>query len=114
MQVIDTKSLKDHLDSFFDIESLGTYCNPKCGGCRCGKCNIGNGKITIQEEHELQVIDAGLKYVAFEKYWTVAYPWKEDPIELPNNFKAALGRLNRLNNDFSVLVKNMPRNITNK
>jgi hypothetical protein len=47
MQTIDTKSLTDHLDSFFTIESMGTYCNPKCGGCQCGQCTVGNRRFTI-------------------------------------------------------------------
>lgn len=33
MQVIDIKFLKEYFDSFLDIESLGIYCNLKCGGC---------------------------------------------------------------------------------
>lgn len=49
MQVIDTKSLKEQFDSFLDIESLGTYCNPNCGGCRCGQCSVGNGRFTMKK-----------------------------------------------------------------
>lgn len=93
MQVIDTKSLKEHFDSFLDIDSLGTYCNPKCGGCRCGQCSVGNGRLTIQEEHELRTIEAGLEYDTSGKCWTASYPWKNDPVNLPNNIKAAFGRL---------------------
>ena len=62
MQVVDTKSLKDHLDSFLTIESIGTYCNPKCGGCQCGQCSIVNGRFTIQVEKELHMIESGLRY----------------------------------------------------
>lgn len=93
MQVIDTKPLEEHFGSFLDIENLGSYCNPKCGGCRCGQCSIGNGRFTILEEHELRTIEAGLEYDTSGKYWTASYPWKHDPVNLPNNIKAAFSRL---------------------
>ena len=37
------------LENFFKVESLGTCCTPKCGGCRCGKCPRGMGDYTLKE-----------------------------------------------------------------
>ncbi|XP_062600980.1 uncharacterized protein LOC134262619 [Saccostrea cucullata] len=93
MHIMNTKSLKDQFDSFLDIESLGTYCQPRCGGCRCGHCVVGSGHYTIEEEHELNMIETGLKHDDANKCWTINYPWKRNPSELPNNIQAAIGRL---------------------
>ena len=39
------------------------------------------------------MIKSGLCYNEREKRWDVSYPWVEDPLMLPNNFKAAMVRL---------------------
>ena len=91
------------LVKFFEIESLGTYCNPKCGGCRCGSCAEGNKGYSLKEERELELISNGLNYDGETKRWSVAYPWIKDPNDLPNNVAVAIAqmkstekRLNRL------------------
>ena len=46
--VVD-KNVDKILESFLDIESLGTSCNPKCGNCQCKNCPIGMNSYTIKE-----------------------------------------------------------------
>ncbi|XP_062618012.1 uncharacterized protein LOC134279607 [Saccostrea cucullata] len=48
---------------------------------------------TIEEEHELNMIETGLKHDDANKCWTINYPWKRNPSELPNNIQAVIGRL---------------------
>ena len=36
------------LDDFYEAESLGITCNPRCGSCKCGECAIGGKQYTIQ------------------------------------------------------------------
>lgn len=59
---------KTHLlaECFFDWwrwDSIGPACEPKCGGCRCGKCQPGGKKMTLSKERALEVIRKGLTYV---------------------------------------------------
>ncbi len=92
-RVTEIESLKGSLDRFFDIESLGTSCEPKCGNCKCGKCPIGNKMYTIREERELKLIQDGLRYDSEQELWVASYPWIKDPSELPNNVKSAQCKL---------------------
>ena len=73
------------LQKFFDIESLGTECSPRCGSCRCGKCPIGGKEYTIKEERELALIEQNLKFCG--DHWLTTYPWLKNPNELPNNYE---------------------------
>ena len=86
-------SLKTLMDRFLETDSLGTNCNPKCGNCQCGQCATGNKNISIQEEHEMNLIEKGLEYNATKQEWTVSYPWIMSPTNLHNNFKSAMARL---------------------
>ena len=44
---VDTVSdLKRKLDEYFTVDNLGASCVPKCGGCKCGKCPLGNSCYT--------------------------------------------------------------------
>lgn len=86
-------SIKTDLDHFFDVESLGVSCVPKCGGCKCGKCSLGNSDYTIQEEKELAIIERGLRYDENSLQWTVTYPWIKDPNNLPNNVSVTIARM---------------------
>ena len=79
------------LDDFFESETMGVSCVPKCGSCRCGSCPVGGKQYTLQEERELAMIEKGLKLD--DERWTATYPWKKDPKMLPNNYNAALGML---------------------
>ena len=73
------------LQDFFDTESLGVQCSPKCGGCRCGRCPPGGKDFTLKEERELQMIQEGMIHDGDAKRWKVKYPWIKDPNQLPDN-----------------------------
>lgn len=86
-------SLTKRLDDFFAVENLGTYCSPKCGNCKCGKCPLGSNKYSLKEERELSLITQGLSYDQQMNRWTAAYPWIKPPENLPNNISVSLARL---------------------
>ena len=46
-----------NLEKFYTIESLGVSCNPQCGSCKCGKCQIGGKNMNIKEEQEYKLIE---------------------------------------------------------
>ena len=79
------------IEDFYESESLGIRCEPRCGGCKCGECAVGGKQYTIQEERELSIIEEGL--TLHDEKWTAKYPWKKDPKDLPNNYPAALAML---------------------
>ena len=73
----------DPLETFFLTEEMGVSCTPKCGGCKCGKCQVGSGNYTLKEERELRSIEEGLEFI--EGRWIAKYPWIKDPYSLPDN-----------------------------
>ena len=80
-----------NIEDFFDTESLGVECSPKCGSCRCGRCPIGGKSFTLKEERELNLIEEGLTHEG--DHWLARYPWIRSPNDLPNNKEAALRML---------------------
>ena len=80
-----------HIEEFFNAESLGIQCSPKCGSCRCGKCAIGGKDFSLQEERELKLIEEGLSYQG--NHWESSYPWIRSPSDLPDNRAAAFAML---------------------
>ena len=54
--------------AFFNSESLGVECSPKCGNCRCGKCPLGGMQYNLKEERELAMIEEGLEFKADHWY----------------------------------------------
>ena len=50
------------IERFFEIESLGTNCNPKCSSCICGTCQPGGKNMSIQEEEELRQIEENISF----------------------------------------------------
>ena len=88
----ESSRLVESIKNFLHIEGLGVQIHPKCGKCGCGKCVIGSGTYTIQEEREMHLIEEGIQYNEGHRF-TVVYPWIKNPMHLPNNFKAALARL---------------------
>lgn len=87
------ESVTTRLQAFFDVESLGIHCNPKCGNCKCGKCPLGNNKYSVKEERELSLITKGLSHDPEKNRWIAAYPWVKPPENLPNNLSVSLARL---------------------
>ena len=61
VQKVQVAHLNVKLDEFFETETMGVSCTPKCGSCRCGSCPLGGKQYTIQEERELAMIEKGLK-----------------------------------------------------
>jgi hypothetical protein len=95
--IVNKSLIQTELRKFFEIESMGTECSPKCGGCKCGRCPTGEKEYTIKEERELDLINIGfLKHNAETKRWVASYPWIKNPNELKNNFVAAKVRLRAL------------------
>lgn len=56
------KTVKEDLDSYFNIENLGVSCYPKCSGCKCGNCTPGQKNYSLKEERELALITEGLVF----------------------------------------------------
>ena len=81
------------IEEFFNVESLGVRCNPKCGGCQCGKCHPGGKDMTLKEEKELAIIESGLSFNEESGRWLAAYPWILSPLDLPNNRMVAMATL---------------------
>ncbi|XP_068200399.1 uncharacterized protein [Palaemon carinicauda] len=90
---VPRKTIKDVLDNYLSIESLGTSCYPKCSGCKCGNCTPGQSNCTVKEERELAQISHGLSFDSAKNRWSVAYPWVRNPNLLPNNVSLATARL---------------------
>ena len=82
-----------NVEDFYNIEGLGVACSPRCGGCKCGKCPVGSSDYTLKEERELKLIESKLVFDSGKKRWTAEYPWIRSPEELPDNKRAAMGRL---------------------
>ena len=59
--------------SFFDRENLCTIVEPRCGGCRCGKCPIPGSRYSHREEGELKKIRDNLVHNG--RCWTTSYPF---------------------------------------
>ena len=87
------KRLGARVQDFYDIESLGVHCQPKCGSCKCGECQPGAKNMTLREEREYRLIESNLKYDETKNRWTAGYPWIKDPSGLPNNKDAVMGAL---------------------
>ena len=80
-------------NQFIAGEELATEADPKCGGCRCGKCPSVGHTYSFKEEQELKMIRDNLKYCEDESCWYTSYPWLVDPGQLPDNYNVALATL---------------------
>ena len=74
---------------------MGTETNPRCGGCRCGKCPVRGHTYSFKEEQKLRIIQENLEYDEQNKCWRTSYPWISDPNTLPDNYNAALSTLEK-------------------
>ena len=85
---------------FFKEESIGVECQPKCGGCRCGKCPTGSKAMTLKEERDYKKFQSlmSLDPLGSESdpgpYWVSELPWTVDKSKLINNQPAVLGVMN--------------------
>ena len=55
------------IEDFNGIEAMGVNCNPKCGGCKCGKCPLGRKDSTLREKNEFNLIEKVLEWK--EDHW---------------------------------------------
>ena len=57
-------------DMFFQLESLGTFIEPRCGGCKCASCPIPGSKYSFAEQKEFDAIRNSLYYDSTAKCCT--------------------------------------------
>ena len=76
---------------FFQSQSLGTFVEPRCGGCQCSKCPVPGSKYSFFEQRQFDIINKNL----FRKdgTWYTEYPWCCSRSVLPKNDKLALQNL---------------------
>ncbi len=58
---------------YLDRENLCTVVEPRCGGCKCGKCPIPGSRFSHREEGELRKIKDNLVHNG--RCWRTAYPF---------------------------------------
>ena len=78
---------------FFDSDSLGTFVEPKCGGCLCTKCPVPGSKYSFTEQKEFDIISKKLFYDEQNKRWCTELPWRYERSTLPRNKDVALKSL---------------------
>ena len=83
------------VEDFVNGEGLGIEVNPRCGGCKCGKCPASGHSYSFKEEQELCMIRDNLQFDDQLGAWKTSYPWIVDPGTLPDNYSAALATLAR-------------------
>ena len=81
--------------NFFNEEQIGVHCQPKCGGCKCGACVLGNKQMSLKDERDyerfrsLMYLDVAGTKEDPGPYWRTEYPWTIEPEDLIDN-KAAV------------------------
>ena len=78
---------KMRIEEFYSIEAMSIECNPKCGGCKSGKCLLSGKDFTLNEEREFNLIEKGFEWKG--DHWVTSYPWIKDPNCLPSNYNLA-------------------------
>ena len=82
--------MQESVSRFFELESIGTTCQPQCGRCGCGKCQPGGKDMSLKDERELEQIETGVSFDAEKGRWIANYPWMRRPEELPDNRRIAV------------------------
>ena len=73
------------------------HCEPKCGGCQCGKCTVGSKQMSLKDEREYERFRHNLKYEPLGMtadpgpYWRTSYLWNVDKHLLIDNLPAVKG-----------------------
>ena len=93
------KTEKEFLE-FFHEENIGVECNPRCGGCRSGRCATGAKQMSIKDEKDYEYFKS-LMHLEEEgtvddpgPYWETLQPWIIDKKVLVDNKPAVLGVMN--------------------
>ena len=55
------KTTREFLD-YFKEESIGVECNPRCGGCICGKCPLGAKQMSLRDERKYERFKSFMEY----------------------------------------------------
>ena len=76
-------------NSFFELENLCTWVDPKCGSCKCCKCPPAGSKYSFTEQKQYDRIFNNLHYDSVEKRWYTEYPWVRERCTLPKNDRIA-------------------------
>ena len=71
---ISAKREESRVNKFIEGEEMGTETNPRCGGCRCGKCPVRGHTYSFKEEQELRIIQENLEYDEQNECWRTSYP----------------------------------------
>ena len=92
---VEGKQIK--LPDFFSAEEFGVDLPRRCKNCTgCRECSFRARQLTWIEDQELVEIEKGLTLDVLGKKWTSAYPFKEDPVSMRNNFNQAFACLESL------------------
>ena len=90
------KTEKEILEFFYE-ENIGVECNPRCGGCKCGRCPTGAKQMLIKDERDYAHFKSlmHLEKLGTEDdkgpYWETRQPWIREKSELVDNKPAVLG-----------------------
>ena len=93
-----TRSESLTIKKYIEGEELATQVMPRCGACKCGTCAQPGHTYSYEEEAQLKLIQNNLTYSEDEQCWRTSYPWKQDPATLPDNKRAVVSCLHRLEN----------------
>ena len=91
---VNHKHLDKHpekrLLAYFQEDSVGVDCQPRCGNCLCGKCAFGGSKLSLKDEREYQEMLSRMRYDTDNKCWWVKFNWTVPKEALVNNKPAVL------------------------
>lgn len=86
---LDKNPEKKLLD-YFQEDSIGVDCQPKCGNCLCGKCALGEKKMSLKDEREYLDMQSRMRYDAEGRCWWVKFNWTVPKEALINNKPAVM------------------------
>ena len=104
-RVMKARTIKPALSNseilnYFKEENIGADCQPRCGGCQCGKCPTGSQQMTIKEEKLYKRFKDNMRLEMDGSpqdpgpYWVTSYPWSIPREDLGDNYPAVLGVMN--------------------
>ena len=82
---------------FISAEAIGTETPRRCNACKnCSECQYRTENLTWQENHELAIIEDGLKLDEKRSKWTAKYPFMISPNILVDNKRQAEACMKKL------------------
>ena len=70
------EGLKRDENDFFQLDQMGTLVEPKCGGCKCGRCPVPGSVYSYREQMQLDLINWLRRYNDEKGFLETEYPWK--------------------------------------